>query len=277
MQTPLKKQIKAFIAKYPVLKRNRLYYEVQRFRQLRPCKVDPSLTDRKDILAALVRDGLFVMPDLLTREVCGKILAEIEEPLAQLAAGTYKGPATRHKVLDAYRLHDVDLMSPTARTAFFELPLINDMARAYVAKSAISYRRECDYKAEGIHGNQNLQSELPHFDDWRHRFKAFLYLTDVTESNAPFVFYPRTHEAGAWKRRFNAEFERDGEHGRYGYFFPQEMTLLKEKYGFQEQVITGKAGTLILVDTRGIHRGTTLREGRRVMLNSTFGIAFDRA
>lgn len=268
----LKKRIQGLISQYPILKRNPLYYEVQRFRQTRPCKVDPSLTDRQDILSTLVKDGVCVVPDAVSREHCQQMIAELEEHLASLAAGTYAGAQTRHKFLDAYRLHDVDKLSPTARDRFYQLPLINDMARAYVSKQVIGYRKEADFKAASIHGNQFLQSELPHFDDWRHRFKAFLYLTDVGEKNAPFTYYTGTHTYSRWNRRYYLEYEMDGPDGRYGHFFPQEMRLLTQRYGFEEKICTGSAGTLIFTDTRGIHRGTTLLEGRRIMLNCTFGI-----
>jgi hypothetical protein len=271
----VKRRIQTLVDQHPWVKRTRFYYKVQHFRQMRPCTLNPALTSRRDLLDAIVRDGVCLVPGAVSAEICQKIIAELEAPLQELAAGTYQGKATRHAVLDAYRLGDVDQLSPTARDEFFNLPLVNDMAKAYVSPQAWSYRRECDYKSVDIHGDKQLQSELPHFDDWRHRFKAFLYLTDVTEENAPFVFYTGTHAEAPWKERYLQEFERDGEQGRYGYFFPQEMHRLMKEHGFQERVFTAPAGSLIFVDTRGVHRGTTLRAGRRILLNATFGISLD--
>ena len=75
-----------------------------------------------------------------------------------------------------------------------------------------------------------------------------------------------------WKYKYHLEFEKDGQNGRYGHFFLQEMRGLQKKYGFEELNCTAKAGTLILADFRGIHKGTTLVSGQRILLNNTFGL-----
>lgn len=269
----MKKLIQNLIVKYPVLKRNRFYYQVQRYRQYRPCKVDYSLTTRPDILDTLVRDGIIVIDNYLSQETCNSIISELQEAADQVLQGTYKGLYGNVTLKQkAFRIGDVDEVSETAKQKFFDDKLITEIAKAYVSKTAFSYRKEADYKLEA--GNL-LSSDLPHFDDWRHRFKAFLYLTDVGVDNAPFVYYKGSHEQHPWKHKYHLEYEIDGENGRYGHFFWQEMEEIKEKRNYEELVCTGKAGTLILADFRGLHKGTTLRSGKRILLNSTFGIALE--
>lgn len=271
----VKRAVQGTLKTHPWMRRNRIYYEIQRRRQYRPCRVDPSLAERPDIVEALVRDGCYVLPDFLSRETCEAIIRELDPPLREMLEGSYSGKFQIHPFLEAYRLGEVDRLSPSAAKAFFGSSFIESIAHAYVGPTAISYRREADFKLAEVHTGSFLQSELPHFDDWRHRFKAFLYLTDVGAENAPFVFYSGTHTYADWNRRYYREYEIDGESGRYGHFFPQEMRRLMAAHGFREIEFTAAAGTLIFADTRGIHRGTTLRRGRRILLNSTYGITLD--
>jgi len=268
----MKKFVQDLIEKYPLIKRNRFYYHLQRYRQYRPCEVAYTLTTRPDILDALVKDGIIVIENYLSREICDAIISELQESADQVLQGTYKGKGdfAEHQVKQkSFRIHDVDKISNTAKEKFFDDKLIFEIAKAYVSKKAASYRREADYKLEAGH---LLSSDLAHFDDWRHRFKAFLYLTDVSIYNAPFVYYKGSHEQHPWKYKYHLEYEIDGESGRYGHFFWQEIESIKKERNYEEFVCIGKAGTLILADFRGIHKGTTLKSGQRILLNNTFGI-----
>jgi hypothetical protein len=115
-------------------------------------------------------------------------------------------------------------------------------------------------------------ADLFHFDNWRPICKAFLYLTDVGEENAPFVYLKGSHQRGRWRHKFEREYDADGPTGRFGHFFPQEMRQLRASHAWAEEVCTAPAGTLILADFRGLHRGTPMVSGRRVLLNNTFDL-----
>lgn len=214
-----------------------------------------------------------IIENFISPEICGQILAEYEPIAQEVLEGKRSENISKVQLHQgAFRIERAEQFSPTAVAHFFQNELIIQTAKAFVSKAAVSYRQEADYK---VKAGEFLQANLPHIDDWRHRFKAFLYLTDVTEDNAPFVYYKGSHKQDRWKRKYHLEFERDGITGRYGHFFLQEMRGLQEKYGFEELVCTGKAGTLIFADFRGIHKGTTLKSGKRILLNNTFGITLD--
>ena len=251
-----------------MLKRYRIYYHLQRFRQERHCKVDYSLTDRPDILDGLVKDGIVVIDNYLSRELCETIIEELQKTADDVLRGKAKETDDLFYLRQkAFRIAFADEISQTAKQKFFDDSMIINLARAYISEQAFSYRREADYKIESGHF---LASDLPHFDDWRHKFKAFLYLTDVGEENAPFAYYKGSHRQLRWRYRYNLEYEMDGETGRFGHFFPQEITVIAKEKNFEELICTGKTGTLILADFRGIHRGTSLMRGKRIMLNNTF-------
>ncbi len=266
----MKQYLSNLLEKMPVLKKNRFYYYIQRYRQYRPCRVDKSLTDRPDIVDELVRDGITIIPGFVAKDDCNRIISELNPCVEQILRNNFNGHYTKHQLQQkAFRIGNVHQYSETANNLFFTNRLIESIAKAYVSDKAFSYRKEADYKLESGH---LLQADLPHFDDWRHRFKAFLYLTDVEEENAPFVYYKGSHEQHPWKHKFHLEFEINGVNGRYGHFFVQEMNEIQKKRGYEKLVCVGGAGTLILADFRGIHSGTTLLNGRRILLNNTFGI-----
>jgi hypothetical protein len=134
-----------------------------------------------------------------------------------------------------------------------------------------SYRHELEYRYGLSHAGIR-QTDLYHFDNWRPICKAFLYLTDVTEDNAPFAYLKGTHRLAPWRRRHDLAYDVQGPSGRFGHFFPQEVQDLRQRFGWDELVCTGAAGTLIIADFRGLHRGTPMRSGRRVLLNNTFDL-----
>lgn len=228
--------------------------------------VNPNLTPHKNYLNQLLKDGYLVIENFFEPAVIEAIVEEIHEPLMQVKEGTYKGPCARERFVQegTYRLKQIDTISETSKQ-FYEHAMINSLARAYVAPNVQSYVRMAELKVK-VDGLKEV--DLPHMDDWKHRFKAFLYLSDVGERQAPFVFYKGSTIQGMWR------FRKELEHRKYGgpgpILTPSYLAYFSKKYGFEERIITGKAGTLILFDGRGIHRGTPLREGSRMVMANYF-------
>lgn len=112
-------------------------------------------------------------------------------------------------------------------------------------------------------------AQLHHFDMDRVRFlKLFVYLTDVDDRRGPHCFVKRSH------RRKPFAFQRDGR-------FSDE--LVARYYPNPDRVeICGSRGTILAVDTRGLHKGKPLETGERLVLqlewanaNSLFGAVYE--
>lgn len=109
---------------------------------------------------------------------------------------------------------------------------------------------------------KNASAQMFHFDMDRLKFlKFFIYLTDVNTNTGPHVFVKASHN------RVPSYVKRDG---RYS----DELVNQYDKDNIVE--INGKAGTIIAVDTRGLHKGKELVEGDRLIFqveftNSLFG------
>ena len=252
----------------PIVMGNPIVHRIQRFRAYRDAEVQPELTGRRDLLDPLLRNGIVVRENYLRsdqvramREGSIKVIRKVED-------GEFEDMKYTVQPDILFRVGPIDQMLPET-LPFFDDGDIRSVVDAAMSPKAVPCRRELEYRF-GV--GKNAQADLYHFDNWRPILKAFLYLDDVGPDQAPFVYLAGSHKSGSWRRRHEREFDGYGPTGPFGHFFPQEMRALRENHDWEEIVCTGKAGTLILADFRGLHRGTPLRSGHRILLNQTFDL-----
>jgi hypothetical protein len=106
--------------------------------------------------------------------------------------------------------------------------------------------------------------------------KVWLLLNDVGPANGPLVYCEKTQNVDDWRvLRDLLEFSKYNKKYRasYAHFSRNELAHLANDFPdlcVHEKQITGKAGDIIIADTRGVHGGTTLREGYRLQLGAVF-------
>lgn len=103
---------------------------------------------------------------------------------------------------------------------------------------------------------KNKAAQLFHFDLDRLKFlKVFVYLTDVDMQNGPHVYVEDTHRTLP-----------DGitAGGRYSDSMIESLLPGRVNY------LTGKKGTILFVDTRGIHKGLELEKGKRLIFQMEY-------
>jgi hypothetical protein len=109
---------------------------------------------------------------------------------------------------------------------------------------------------------KSKSAQMFHFDMDRLKFlKFFVYLTDVDANTGPHVYVKSSHN------KLPHYIKKDGR-------YTDEHVSEHDKQNIVE--ITGKAGSIIAVDTRGLHKGKELTEGERLIFqleftNSLFG------
>ena len=113
-----------------------------------------------------------------------------------------------------------------------------------------SYSKSPDSKA----------AQLFHFDLDRPKWLKFLiYITDVSFENGPHVFVEGTHkDKGIEKSLLSRGYERLNDE------------IIKEIYNDSVKTFNKKKGTLIVEDTRGLHKGDIVKSGYRCLLNIQF-------
>lgn len=100
-----------------------------------------------------------------------------------------------------------------------------------------------------------------HFDMDRLRWvKFFFYVTDVKSENGPHVFIPGTH------RNFGIPFKLR----KKGYVRFSDAEISKTFPESNWKTFTGNSGTMIVEDTRGLHKGSHVTDGDRLLFQFQF-------
>jgi len=100
-----------------------------------------------------------------------------------------------------------------------------------------------------------------HFDMDRLRWvKLFFYITDVKDDSGPHVFIPKSHSDFGIPFRFR----------RKGYARLEDKEVEEYFPKLEWKVFTGNAGTMIVEDTRGLHKGKHVLSGDRLMFQIQF-------
>jgi hypothetical protein len=107
----------------------------------------------------------------------------------------------------------------------------------------------------------NANTRYYHVDSFSKESKAFLYLDDVDEGNGPFTYLLGSHRSRLTRIRRQVMGNPEGADTT---FDPNEVSRRQDR----ELQVCGPAGTLILADVRGLHRGSPqLDRDRSVLVN----------
>jgi hypothetical protein len=238
-------------------------------------------TDSKvnDAVQILRRDGICVIEDYVEHSEALALGVRLMSLLDKVEAAVVTSENTVHHFdsIGLTRLLDADKIQDESRS-FFEDQYIDGVAKAY-ACSSIKSRQKMLERREGI--NKHGPADDYHVDEgYYHKFKAFLYLTDVSETTAPFDYYIGSHKDARWRIPKEIQmhlWETQGNSASFGwrgnYLDSREIDEITNSFNYEHKVCTGKAGTLIFVDTRGIHKATTPQTGGRLMLANYFEVS----
>ena len=92
------------------------------------------------------------------------------------------------------------------------------------------------------------------------QIKALVYLSDVEDTNGPFQFIEGTHQV---ETIYSTIRDLKCQAGQMR-FTPEEIDRFTQKFPqYKQHQFTRKQGSLILVDTRGLHRGMPVKTGMR--------------
>jgi Phytanoyl-CoA dioxygenase (PhyH) len=151
------------------------------------------------------------------------------------------------------RIYHVDKEFPELGV-YRDDPMIRRVVAAYYGRPFHSGTLMYQYNTKS-----NANTRYHHVDAFSQEFKSFLYLDDVDDGNGPFAYIPGSQRA---------HLKRIAKQLRHGSaatgFTDVELGGAIER----EVKLTGDAGTLILADVRGFHRGTPqLNRSRSALVN----------
>lgn len=226
---------------------------------------------RSEAIETLKETGLYVFPTRIPDEMCDELLqiALTEQcvsysPSGEKRVGLYErdSPSAVKYAIQA----DALVNQPVVQK------LISDKSILWLAQTYLGAKPVLDHAVMWWITNINKTpdteaAQLYHFDMDKVKFlKFFLYLTDVGTENGPHCYIKGSQKSGGIP---SALLER-------GYArLPDED--VEPFYRAEDMIeIGGLRGTIFAEDTRGLHKGTQLRKGDRLVFelefsNSLFG------
>lgn len=136
-------------------------------------------------------------------------------------------------------------------------PSINNIINAYYG-----YKMYSSYLVYQHNKVSDHETRGYHIDGFTDEFKSFLYLEDVDEMKGPFSYLSGSHKSYLKREKRKASATNPSTAF-------SESELIKEMK--KECKLTAKAGSLILADTVGFHRGLPQRsESRSIIYNNYF-------
>jgi hypothetical protein len=227
-------------------------------------------------------EGYIVFPAALSTQACERLMrfalhtpATIrrmdhethDQPLRVALFDPDKPLAVRYDYPTDALLDDADVQA-----------LLADPSLLALAQSYLGSRPRADVLSMWWHTGFHTQpdseaAQFYHFDMDRIKwFKIFVYLTDVTPADGPHSFIEGSHRTGGIPTSML----------RKGYVRLQDAEVLGH-YGPQREVeFAAPRGTIIVEDTRGLHKGKAVSGSPRLVLqlqfsNSLFGGNYPKA
>ena len=230
--------------------------------------VDAAEIDRA--VAGLRRDGFYVFQHVVDTTLTDTIRTYAEQ--APCYPRGVKGPAATYPrsapEVGRYDFHEnVALGSPEVQE-FVTDPAMAVIAQRYLGQPVLMDEVAFWWTTSRRAEDANLNAQMFHQDRDRLSFlKFFIYLTDVTPDTGPHVYVRGSHRSIPWSLRAD---------GRIA-----DETVQKAGLGHEIQELAGPPGTLLAVDTIGLHKGKTPISGDRLALEnefatSLFGMDYER-
>jgi hypothetical protein len=217
-----------------------------------------------EVIGELKRNGIAVLPGYYLPEHAQAMHDEILALNSDVRSGKipadekgdlFSGKVEWSKALENQgitRIHNVQKINAKAK-AFHEDPNFELLGGLYIGKPIFNLNTISQYNVPIEGGCRGF-----HIDSHLNQFKTFAYLNDVTEDNGPHDYLLGSHAVTLRNMR-----------RVYGSFIANNTSVSDEEAegsGFRHKTFPGPKGTVLLVDTRGMHQGANLRSGHRLVL-----------
>jgi len=226
---------------------------------------DPSTSrfvDAAEIPAAVAgveRDGFYVFSKVVDRSMTDAIRT-YAETVPSTARGAGTPPAVYPRSNPAVGRYDIDEEAALGCAEVQEFatdPALATIARKYLGQPVIMDEVAFWWTTNRRAEDANINAQMFHQDRDRLSFlKFFIYLTDVTPDTGPHVYLRGSH------RSIPPSLRRDGR--------LTDEAVREAGLGHEIKELCGPAGTLMAVDTIGLHKGKTPISSDRLALENEF-------
>lgn len=210
------------------------------------------------IIGEISDKGVVVIPDFFTNEECSNITSQIDDFIIK-----HENQVRREENNSDNRLYGAEILSNEIND-FHNNKMFQRLCESYLKVSCTNQytlAARLDYKENNLGSGGGWHRDTP----FKKQFKSIVYLSDVSGNNGPFEYILGTHKNESYFNFLNKGIDTS----KYR-FSEKELEKIEKAKDYQIQQFTAKKGTLILVDTSGIHRGMPIQEGNRYALTNYF-------
>ena len=207
----------------------------------------------------LRRDGFYVFNHPADRGLIDSMRAHAERvPAVPRGAEATPAPYPRESPAEGrYDIEEEEVLLSSEMQEFVSDPLMAAIAQEYLQQPVIMDEVACWWTTTKKAEDADLNAQMFHQDRDRLSFlKFFIYLTDVTPETGPHVYLRGSHRKIPNSLRFDGRVTDD--------------SVKRAGLWHDVRELTGPAGTLMAVDTIGLHKGKTPIDGDRLALENEF-------
>jgi len=247
------------IAKKILTKSPKAYAAVHTANFERNHKQDFSFLNEKEqkLLFEIQKNGFVVISDFFDKKSCDDCIQDMDWMFENKKEFVHQSDYADSRIFGAEELSE-NIMN------FANNELLNKLANAYNAVPT-SNGFTLAGKIEAT-GHEYGSGGSWHRDSYFRQFKSLLYLSDVTEENGPFQVVLASHDA----KKISSDSKSANLESMQCTFNQETVEKIIVDEPDRLKTLTGKAGTVVLVDTSTIHRGLPLKNGTRYALTNYF-------
>lgn len=218
----------------------------------------PLRAETGEILAGLRRDGIVVLPEFIPVDAVTEMRDVVDRAIDERRYRYGGGIGFETPPADITRIGRLNVLDATLHSRHFVAYALNelfvDVVNAYVGMHCV-VSGIVAYRTQPI-PDAPRGAFLWHYDNTPRQVKAICYLTEVDEDDGPLVFVKGTHRLRPVAPTFDetrideAEVPADG-----------------------RVVCVGKPGTVVLIDSSGIHRATPNVRRHRDVVSAIYDVA----
>lgn len=217
--------------------------------------------EEKKIVESLESNGVAILEDFFTEEEC----QSFNEHFDHLDSRYIR------KYDNDSRVYGIEKLDK-AYEDFHNSDFFKKIGESYVGEELIiqtTMAAKITYDKEIKHGSGGGW----HRDSFAKQYKAIAYTQDCHASNGPFQYLQGSHKL---EKVIDLIRRRDGAvAANYPRYMDEEVKAFMSLHNYKLLTAVAKKGTVILVDTRGIHRGSPIKQGeRRAIFNYYVGKSY---
>jgi hypothetical protein len=203
----------------------------------------------------LAESGMIVLPGFYPKDKCNRLIAKIDSYLLNENVNVWVDEeGSDHRI---FFVNEMD----EEFNEFYEHPVIRGFLSSYTGNTnpkGLLLASRVDF----VKGNRGSGGGWHRDSPISHQFKAICYLSDVSEENGCFQYIKGSHS----KRKVIFSYvKRIFRIGQFR-FADEDIDKYLKINNSNITSVDGSAGDLVLVDTKGIHRGKPLEKGTRYVL-----------